>query len=110
MIFATLGKLDLITVLILMGAAIMPQSFLVYAAFYLIIKGAVFIYISRDFASYGDFACGIYLFVLSFGRSVPIVHTLVLLWLLQKTMLTFIAIGIRLSIMYYNYKGQPVNR
>ena len=104
MIFATLGKLDLITVLILMGAAILPSKFLLFAAVYLILKGGIFILINRDFASYGDLFSGLYLVLLSTGLKIPYLHQVVFFWLLQKTILTFIAIGIHLMILYYDNK------
>ena len=104
MLFAALGKLDFITVLILIGAAVLPKKLLMFAAIYLLIKGGLFIYFNRDFASYGDFISGIYLLILSFGLKIPFVHTSVLLWLVQKTLLTFIAIGLRFTIFYYEYK------
>ncbi|MBN2367607.1 hypothetical protein JXC34_01205 [Candidatus Woesearchaeota archaeon] len=104
MLFATLGKLDLLTVLILMGAAILPKKLLLFAAIYLLIKGGLFIWLSRDFASYGDFISGIYLLILSFGIQIPFVHQVVLFWLLQKTIMTFIAIGLKLLLFYYEYR------
>ena len=104
MFFATLGKLDLITVIILLGAAILPSKLMFYAAFYLIVKGGIFILLSRDFASYGDLFSGLYLLVLSYGVYVPYLHQVVLFWLLQKTILTFVAIGIKLFVFYYEYK------
>ena len=111
MLFATLGKLDLITVLILIGAAMVPKQLLVFAAIYLLLKGVIFIYLNRDFASYGDFISGIYLLILSFGIKIPYVHNIVLFWLLQKTILTFIAIGLKLILFYYDSKdGIPFFR
>ena len=104
MLFATLGKLDLITVLILMGASIVPSKFLLFAAIYLLVKGGIFIFISRDFASYGDFFSGIYLLILSYGIRLPLIHNIVLFWLLQKTIMTFIAIGLKFTIFYYEYR------
>ena len=101
MLFAALGKLDLLTVLVLMGAAILPHKLLFYAAIYLLLKGIFFGILLRDFASKIDLACGVYLMFLSQGITMPIIHTLVLLWLLQKTILTFIAIGVKLMLIYY---------
>jgi hypothetical protein len=103
-IFGALGKLDFITVLILMGAAILPGKFLVYASIYLILKGTIFIFMNRDFASYVDFGCGIYLFILSFGLQIPYLHQIVLYWLIQKTALTFLAIAIKIFLYYYQHK------
>ena len=104
MLFAALGKLDLLTVLVLMGAAVLPSKLLLFAAIYLMIKGGLFILINKDFASYGDFISGIYLLVLSFGLTIPVVHQIVLFWLLQKTILTFVVIGIKLMFFYNHHK------
>ena len=104
MIFAALGKLDLITVIILMGAAIFPKKLLLYAAIYLILKGGLFILINKDFASYGDLFSGLYLVLLSTGVKIPYLHQVVFFWLLQKTLMTFIAIGLKLFILYQETK------
>lgn len=106
MLFEFLGKMDLITVLILIGAAILPKKLLMFAAIYLILKGGLFVLLNRDFASYGDFFSGIYMALLAFGLKIPIVHNIVLMWLLQKTIMTFIAIGLKLFIFYYEYKEE----
>src|SRR5512133_616650 len=98
MLFATLGKLDFLTVLILLGAAILPHQFLLYAAVYLLIKGAIFILLNKDFASYGDFISGAYMLILSFGIVIPVIHQVILFWLIQKTALTFLAIGFQVFL------------
>lgn len=106
MLFETLGKLDLITVIILIGAAVFPKKLLLIAAIYLILKGGIFVLLNRDFASYGDLISGVYMLILSFGLKIPFVHNLVLLWLLQKTIMTFLAIGLKLFILYYEYREE----
>ena len=109
MLFATLGKLDLITVLIIIGAAIFPKKLLLFAAIYLILKGGIFIFLNKDFASYGDFFSGVYLVFLANNVKIPYVHNIVLFWLLQKTLLTFIAIGLKLFLFYYENKERIPN-
>jgi len=104
MLFALLGKLDLITVLVILGGAILPQKFLVYVAFYLILKGLFFGFAMKDFASKIDLLCGIYLLIMRYFTKIPYVHGLVLFWLIQKTALTFIAIFLKLYVYYYHYK------
>ena len=104
--FRTLGTLDLLTVIILMLAAVAPHKLLLFAAIYMIVKGIIFILVSRDIASYGDLIAGIYLFILSNSIRVPLVHEVVLFYLLQKTILTFIAIGLKLFIFYNEYKSE----
>lgn len=106
MLFETLGKLDFLTVLILIGAAVLPHIFLFYAAMYLIIKGAIFIFLNKDFASYGDFISGLYMLLLSYGISIPVVQEIVLFWLIQKTALTFLAIGLQMFLFYQEHKQE----
>jgi hypothetical protein len=106
MLFATLGKLNLITVLILLGAAVLPHQFLMIAAIYLLIKGGIFILINKDFASYGDFISGIYMLLLAYGIMIPVVHEIVLFWLIQKTALTFLAIGFYMFLYYQEHKQE----
>jgi hypothetical protein len=106
MLFAALGKLDFITVLILMGAAILPNKLLLYAAIYMILKGALFIMMSKDFASYGDLFSGVYMLGMVFGIHISVVHGIVLFWLVQKTIMTFIALGVQIFILYYSYKDE----
>ena len=108
MLFATLGKLDLITVLVLMGAAILPQKMLLFAAVYLLAKGLIFGVLMGDFASKIDLACGAYIGILSFGLYIPVIHTLAFIWLLQKTILTFVAIGVKAVVFYYHYRDRPI--
>lgn len=105
MIFKTLGILDLITVLVLMGAAIFPQKMLLYAGLYLMIKGLLFIMASKDIASYGDAISGAYMALMAFGLTMPFITTAVLIYLGQKTFLTFIKIGIEAYTFYNFAKG-----
>ncbi|MEM4397413.1 MAG: hypothetical protein QW757_02170 [Candidatus Woesearchaeota archaeon] len=108
MLFRTLGTLDFITVLVLIGAAILPSKLLFYAALYLLVKGFFFIYISKDLASYGDFFSCIYMLLLSYGIKIPYVHNIVLFYLIQKTFLTFVAIAITCYVLYKNYEETPI--
>ncbi len=101
MIFKTLGTLDLLSVILLIGAAIFPKSLLLYAGVYLLLKGIIFIITSKDIASYGDALSGAYLALLSFGTSIEIIGTIVLIYLAQKTVLTFVKIGIE-TYSFYN--------
>ena len=104
MIFKALGTLDLATVFVLLGAAILPEQLLFVAAVYMIVKGGVFTFMSKDLASIGDFIAGIYLFVLAFGLKIPILHPIVLLYLAQKTLLTFVAIGVKSAAFFADGK------
>lgn len=100
MIFKTLGLGDLIAVILLLGAAIFPKQLLLYAGVYLAIKGLFFILLSNDFASYGDGASGIYMVLMAIGISMPFLTTAALIYLAQKTFLTFVKIGIETYSLY----------
>lgn len=108
MIFKTLGTLDFIAVLVVLGAVILPQQLLFVAGLYLIIKGGIFIYESNDFASYGDLVCGIYLLILAMGVKIAVIHPIVLVYLAQKVIITFVAIGVKASLHFFEYKRKKV--
>lgn len=105
MIFKTLGIMDLVTVIILIGAAVFPQKMLLYAGLYLMIKGLIFIAASKDIASYGDAISGAYMALMAFGLTMPFITTAALIYLGQKTFLTFIKIGIEAYAFYNFAKG-----
>ena len=104
MLFKTLGLFDLIAVLLLIGEAVFPTKFLAYAGIYLILKGIFFVLISNDLASYGDAVAGGYLMLLTLGLHIPYFHTIVLLYLAQKTILTFVVISINAYVIYRLFK------
>lgn len=108
MLFKTLGTLDFITVLVLIGAAIIPKVMLSYAAIYLIIKALYFIFISKDIASYGDLISGVYMILLSYGVKIPYIHNIILFYLIQKTFLTFVAIAITFYTLYRTYEERSI--
>ena len=63
----------------------LPLGFVKYAAFYLIIKGSVFLLFSKDFASVVDVLFGLYLLALSAGiYSNNFLGILAVIWLIQK--------------------------
>lgn len=100
MIFKTLGTLDLVTVVLLAGAAIFPQKLIVYAGIYLIAKGLLFIAISMDIASFGDAISGALIILMVMGMDVPLLNTAVLIYLGQKTFFTFVKIGLESYSLY----------
>ncbi len=94
MIFKTLGFMDLIAVILLLGAAIFPSKLLLYAAVYLVVKGFFFIFVSKDIASFGDALSGVYILMFIIGLSSSVLNTIVLLYLGQKTFFTFVKISV----------------
>jgi hypothetical protein len=87
MIVKILGILDLLAAIFfwvfgLFG--IIPQSIIFAFAFYLLIKGTIFLITAERFASILDIACGVIMF-LAISFSMPeIVTILVALYLVQK--------------------------
>ena len=86
MVVKILGTLDLITAVLFwlsITFKIIPESFIIILALYLIAKGAAFL-ISKDVASVLDIITGILIFA-SIPFQLPrIVITLTIIYLLQK--------------------------
>ncbi len=100
MIFKTLGIMDLVAVVIFLGAAIFPKEMLLYAGIYLAAKGLFFVLLSKDIASYGDAASGIYIILFAIGLRIPILNTAFIIYLVQKTILTMIKVSIETYSIY----------
>ncbi len=87
MIVKLMGVGDLIAALAIFLTALspdfLPHSLFVFSVFYLLIKGAMFC-LMGNFVSYIDVFCGIYLFLLRAGLSVPVITFLAIIFLLQK--------------------------
>lgn len=78
-----LGIGDLLSILLIWTAQIIPQRFALLAAIYLLGKGGIFA-IGGDFASYIDVICGVYVILLTFGIGNILLSVLFSLYLLQK--------------------------
>ena len=93
MILKILGILDIITALIFWLFAffnIIPSTLLLILAFYLLVKGVVFV-ISRDVASILDIFCaGIILLSLNFQMP-KFITIIIVLFLIQKGVFSLIA-------------------
>ncbi len=90
MLAKVLGALDLLVTLIIIFAPLFPKNIIFYGAFYLIAKGLMFVLTSRDFASYLDIICGIYVIFLAFNLSNPIITILAVLFLGQKVVFSLL--------------------
>ncbi|MBI4439211.1 hypothetical protein HY640_04725 [Candidatus Woesearchaeota archaeon] len=99
MIFKAIGILDLTSLLILMWAPT-SKTLMIYAGIYLMAKGLFFIALSKDMASYGDTISGAYMMLAAFTGTIAIIGTAVLIYLAQKTFLTFIKISIETYALY----------
>ncbi|MBW2971225.1 hypothetical protein KY320_03635 [Candidatus Woesearchaeota archaeon] len=61
-----------------------------YAAAYLVLKGGIFS-LAGNIVSYIDVLCGVYIFLLSLGISLPLLTLFAVLFLVQKTAFSFFA-------------------
>lgn len=78
-----LGIIDLFIALIILGAKFFPKSVILFAAFYIILKGLLFV-LSNDAASYVDIAAGIYMMFIAAGFSLSLLSILFTIFLVQK--------------------------
>lgn len=87
-----LGFLDFLSAVLLFLVFLnaVPAIWLVSAAFYLIIKGWIFLLLSRDIASIGDLTIGLFLLLFAFVNIPIIIMVIFLIWLLQKAVISFI--------------------
>lgn len=83
MVVFILGILDLFIALIILGAKSFPEKVILFAAFYIILKGLVFA-MSSDIASYVDIAAGIYMVFIAAGFSVSFLSIIFAIFLAQK--------------------------
>jgi hypothetical protein len=83
LLFKILGIGDLLAMLSIWIAPMVPEKFILLTAIYLLGKGGIFA-IGGDFASYIDVVCGLYILGIIFGIGNVIVSTLISLYLLQK--------------------------
>jgi len=93
MILKILGSLDILSGIVFWMSGLfhfIPQKIMIIFAFYLLIKGVVFL-ISKDIASILDVCCSLIIF-LSFSYSIPAVIVIIIaLFLIQKGILSWIA-------------------
>lgn len=82
--------LDALVILVILGSKLFPNSFVLYSSIYLILKGALFTFFSKDIASVIDTICGIYLLAVFLNFGIYFFTTLCVIWLLQKLAVFFI--------------------
>ena len=83
MLVKVFGIADLLAALTLILATILPQSWVFVVAFYLLIKGGIFL-LSGDWMSGIDVVVAIYLVLAAYGITQVIVTALAVLFLVQK--------------------------
>lgn len=82
--------LDALFILVVLGSKLFPNLYILYSSLYLILKGVLFAFFSKDFASVVDAICGIYLFALFLDFGLYFLSALCIIWLLQKLAVFFI--------------------
>jgi len=85
-----LGTLDFLVLLMILFSSLFPKDIILYGAFYLIIKGLIFVLTSRDFASYIDVIIGIYTIFIAFNISHPILTIIMVLYMGEKVVVSLI--------------------
>ncbi|MBN2422099.1 hypothetical protein JXB41_02640 [Candidatus Woesearchaeota archaeon] len=71
----------------------LPDKALFIIAGYLIIKGTLFTVMAKDIASIIDLICGLYALMIVINVYHAIATTLVILWLAEKSIVSFIRLG-----------------
>ncbi len=90
MILKILGLADILAIMALLAATILPQKLVILMALYLIIKGLFFILTGGVFPSFFDIISGLYLVIASFGISHWIPTVVITLFLLQKAFFSMV--------------------
>jgi len=89
MIVKILGFFDFVVIFCILFSEILPFTYLIKASLYLLVKGGIFS-LTGDFASYLDVICGIYILFFAFGLSINLFTAIVVLYLGQKCLVSFI--------------------
>jgi len=87
MIIKLLGILDFLTIGAVFLGLFGAKKYLLIAGVYHIGKGFLF---GRSFVNYIEILCGIYICLLAVGFSINIITIIVILWLIQKAIMSLI--------------------
>ena len=87
MIVKILGVADMLAVLSLLLASVIPQVIIIIMALYLIIKGLIFTIIG-NIPSFIDLIIGFYIIAVSFGISHWIITLIVVVYIVQKAVIS----------------------
>ena len=85
------GFLDFVSAILLLFTflKVLAPIWIIFPAGYLLIKGWVFLMLSKDIASIIDFILGLFLFVFIFIEMPVIIFIVLLIWILQKSAFSF---------------------
>ncbi|MEK6948158.1 MAG: hypothetical protein AABX19_02845 [Nanoarchaeota archaeon] len=91
MLLKVLALADFIAVFSLVLVNYLPHNLVIIMGIYLILKGLFFTLIGGNFISMLDFACGIYHVLAVFGFSYWLITTIVAVYVLQKSFVSFMS-------------------
>jgi len=89
MILKILGFLDFFAIITIIFSFILPRSVILYGAGWLILKGVLFGF-TGEVTSWIDAVCGIYTILLAYGIGNNIITVLVIIYLTQKAVMSFL--------------------
>ena len=84
MILKLLAFADILVILSILGASILPQKLVILMGIYLIIKGLTFIFLGGLFPNFFDMLIGFYLILVAFSLSHWIFTVIAIIFLGQK--------------------------
>lgn len=90
MLVKILGFADILAIIALLLATVLPRTLVIIMALYLIFKGIAFMLGGSPFPSFFDFTSGLYLAAASYGISHWIPTLAVIIFLIQKAVLSFV--------------------
>lgn len=88
MLLKLLGVLDILAIIALLSATILPKTIMLVIALYLIIKGVLFMITGTPLPNFFDVMSGIYIAAVSYGISHWIPTLLVIIYIGQKAIIS----------------------
>ncbi len=88
MLIKILGFADILTIIALLAASILPQPLVILMAVYLILKGIIFVTIGGNIIDILDVIAGFYIATASYGISHWIITSIVVIYLGQKAFIS----------------------
>ena len=90
MLIKILGFADILAIFALLAANLLPQKLVILMAFYLIMKGLIFMLMGGSITNLIDMITGFYLILASFGVSHWILTIPAVLFLAQKAFVSLV--------------------
>lgn len=88
MLIKILGFADILAIIALLAASILPQPLVILMSIYLILKGIIFVTIGGNIIDVLDVIAGFYMAAASYGISHWIITSIVIIYLGQKAFIS----------------------